>query len=432
MTPIHLMIEKIRKKQILILFFLIGILGVFLRLYRLNAQVVIDDEWHAIYWAVKSPLKDILTHFHEADNCIPLTAYYKLLLNTVGLNEFWLRSPQIFSGILCVIVFPVMVRSIVSRRTSLIFSFLASISPFLIFYSRFARPYIIIVLLSFIALFSFYLWIKGRKKRFLVLYVAAAALAPYFHLPSFVAVTTPLVYTVAYIATEKTCSRRNVQGVYPKMRDIASAGVALLAGWIILFYPTIHSWGTIRQKLNGGLSNVGLTTLVGAANLFNGSTLGFVSLFLTIMFFRGAYLLFRRNSFLFGYLFTAIFLTVLSLSILRPLAVHTPAVFARYSICLLPLWLLFISIALEDSFSRLSDFNPLKPKGFRVLGPILATVVLLPIFLSSPLYIFYRYPNNFTNHMDFQGDYLSNWTRVDLKSLKDPIPQFYFWLRNTP
>ena len=49
--------------------------GAAIRLWQLGQQIIGDDEWHAVNIAVHRPLGYILTHFHEADNCIPLTAY---------------------------------------------------------------------------------------------------------------------------------------------------------------------------------------------------------------------------------------------------------------------------------------------------------------------------------------------------------------------
>jgi uncharacterized membrane protein len=420
-----------KKKYFTIVILLIAILGSFLRLFQIDKQVIGDDEWHGIFWATKASFSDILTHFHGSDNCIPLTAYYKLLLETIGLSEFGLHSLQILSGILSLIIFPFIIKSIFQKRISITFSFLLAISPFLIYYSRYARPYSIVVFLSFISIFSFYFWIKKNKKCYIIIYLLTATIAPYFHLFSLIPVITPLLYTATFHALEKRFFKQSDKTVYPKLIHIFYVGILLLIGLMVVFLPTINSLGAIWQKVSGYEREINSNTIIGAVNLFNGVESPLISIVFTSLFIYGLYLSYVKNKFLFGYLFSILSLQFLSLLILRPDSVQESIVFGRYSICCLPLWVLFISVGLDDTSLRLGNLISKKGNKIHSISNIFLIGCFLAIFLKGPIVTIYKNTNNFTNHNDFQNNYLYSWTKTDLNSLENPIPKFYFYLKET-
>ena len=47
--------------------------GAALRIWQLDIQILIDDEWHAIHKLLRSSPLDIVTHLGYADYSIPLT-----------------------------------------------------------------------------------------------------------------------------------------------------------------------------------------------------------------------------------------------------------------------------------------------------------------------------------------------------------------------
>jgi hypothetical protein len=431
MNKIPLMKEIFKKEYFAIVILLITLFGSFLRLYQIDKQVIGDDEWHGIFWAVKASFPYILTHFHGSDNCIPLTAYYKLLLETIGLSEFGLHSLQILSGLLSLIIFPFIIKAIFQKRISIIFSFLLAISPLLIYYSRYARPYIIVVFLSFVSIFSFYFWIKKNKKFYIIIYLLTATLAPYLHLFSLISVITPLLFTAAFFTLEKRFFKQSDKPVYPKLIDIFYVGILLLIGLTAAFLPTIHSLGAIREKVHGYETGINIDTIIGAVNLFSGAASYSISILFVSLFIYGVYLLYRNDKFLFGYLFSILSLQLLSLLILRPSSVQESIVFDRYSISCLPLWLLFISVGLNDASLRLGNLISKKGNEFHTISNIFLIGCFLAIFLKGPLLTIYKNTNNFTNHNDFQCNYMYTWTKTDLYSLKNPIPKFYFYLKGT-
>jgi predicted membrane-bound mannosyltransferase len=88
------------------------------------------------------------------------------MLEAAGLTELRIRLPQLILGTLSVVLFPWIVRPLLSKRSTLLFAALLTLSPLLIFYSRLARPYMIVVFLSFICIFSFHGGLRnGQRSR---------------------------------------------------------------------------------------------------------------------------------------------------------------------------------------------------------------------------------------------------------------------------
>src|SRR5665213_899641 len=116
--------------------------GLFLRLHLLSGQVLIDDEWHGLYYVIgKSPWW-LLTHFSiPGATCIPLNFYTWLLGATIGWSELMLRLPSLVCGLLIVVAGLLLARKLVGTRRAALLAFLLAISPTLVFYSRISRPY---------------------------------------------------------------------------------------------------------------------------------------------------------------------------------------------------------------------------------------------------------------------------------------------------
>ncbi len=404
------------------------VLGAFLRLYQLGGQIIGDDEWHAVAVAINSSFKYILTHFnHEDNNCIPLTLYTKLLLETVGLSEFGLHSLQLISGILSLIVFPLIIRSLFNGKVTIIFSWLLAISPLLVFYSRYARPYMIVVFLSFISVFSFYFWIQERRILYVVIYVILAVLASYFSLASSAFVTAPLAYTFILRMLGRRFAVQHHGSELPQLKELILVAICLITGTSALFLPAIQSLQGITST--AGQGSFEPTLIIGSINLFAGCSSYGGSLILTVLALYGAYNLFQRNRFLFGYVVAIFFLQVLFIAMANPRRVQEPAVFTRYFIVCLPLWILLISIALYDLSKRLNGYLMAKTKRAHIISNGCLAAALLLLLARGPLILIYKFQNNFTNHIDFQSDYTHHTIKaLDARS-PDLYPSFYYDLK---
>ncbi len=140
--------------------------GVFLRLRNLDAQFLLDDEWHSLMLATRHDLGWIATHFAFAANSIPFNLYARATLLTTGWTEWILRLPSIIAGLgllWCVYRFRRSTRPV--DEVPLAVALLA-VSPLAIYYSRIIRPYGLHLLVSFLVTVEAYHWAKaGRIRR---------------------------------------------------------------------------------------------------------------------------------------------------------------------------------------------------------------------------------------------------------------------------
>ena len=123
------------------------VLGAWLRLHGLGGQVVQDDEWHAINKLMTSGYGEIFRSFGGPDHSIPLTLLYKAMAATLGLTEINMRILQALAGIALIPVAAAITWAASrSRAATLLCAFLVAGAPFLVLYSRTARPYAITTL----------------------------------------------------------------------------------------------------------------------------------------------------------------------------------------------------------------------------------------------------------------------------------------------
>ena len=157
-------------------------LAVWLRTWGITTQVVIDDEWHALHKLVEASYSGIFNSFGLADHSIPLTMFYKWMAGTFGIAEGRLRVLQVICGVALVPVSAwLALIATRDRAAAVLFAILVCGAPFLVMWSRFARPYSISLLLTVLCVAAIWRW---RSRRTTALAASAAitgALATWFH-----------------------------------------------------------------------------------------------------------------------------------------------------------------------------------------------------------------------------------------------------------
>ena len=158
------------------------LLGAWLRLHGLDIQVVQDDEWHAIHKLMTSSYGGIVRSFGLADHSIPLTLFYKAMAETVGLDEVNMRIVQVACGIALIATCGWLAwRATANAAIATLFAFLVAGAPFLVLYSRFARPYAITTLLSVLVLAGLWRWRSQRSTGLAIAICAMASLSAWLH-----------------------------------------------------------------------------------------------------------------------------------------------------------------------------------------------------------------------------------------------------------
>jgi uncharacterized membrane protein len=142
---------QLSKPNTLFIFLLILLLGLGLRLYRLDYQSLWTDEI-LTYGSSNGSLNYVINQTKINTNILPL---YYVFVNTAlrfGDQDITLRLPSLIFGILSIFLFYVIISNWLGSKIALISTFLMAISPFHIWYSQEARPYALLILLSLLSI----------------------------------------------------------------------------------------------------------------------------------------------------------------------------------------------------------------------------------------------------------------------------------------
>ena len=382
------------------------VVGFFLRWYLLRDQVLLDDEWHGLFYVINRSPAWLLTHFSvPGATCIPLNVYTWAVGATFGWSEMLLRLPLFVCGMLCVVVCPLLARGIIGTRQAAWLALLLAISPILIFYSRFSRPYSAVAFLGFVSILCAARWARDGGWRWAVLYVVTGIAAVYFHLFAVITVVTPALAAPVYYVCARFSGKTERLGVKPSpVKWIIAAATILVLATLLLLPALIHSWGGTFSEIVRSTS-FKLQSLPRAMTLIAGTS-QFVPLVLFwVLFVVGVIGLCRRDPWFGGTLVSLYPLHVFALAISHPDSVDVPLVIARYSIPLVPVSLLLVACGIQyvlEAFARRTGFQPM-------LQTLAAFACVIALVLAGPLPQIFAAPNNFTNH----GAYQQRYTPID-------------------
>jgi hypothetical protein len=407
------------------------VVGAFLRLHALSSQILLDDEWHSLNEVIGKSWLEVLTRFNPQDNSSPLLNLYDwVLYHSFGWSEFTVHLPVMAGGLLSLILLPLWVGKFFGVRVSLIFTGFLAISPFLIFYSRYARTYGWVALLCYSALFLSHWWLSTGKLRYALGFVLAGALAIYAHLFATVTVGVPFVTAAAFKVIERLHPAASARPpIVVSLKSMMLAGSAL----VILLTPLL--WSLLLQFVRlpwqgGSLTWNGILT---AATLASGTTNIFLNLAVFSLGLGGLILLFKREPLL-GWLFLATLAAYLAaLLASRPAYLNEGATLLRYMIVMVPILLTTAALAIDCLVTWVQTFKP-----FPRLLPVLGVAGFLGcLYATGPLPSLQALPNNFMNHSAFQKNYRHHtWKSSRIEPhypgfvvQSDQIPPFYRWLR---
>lgn len=396
------------------------LVGAALRLHQISYQIVADDEWHGLQTALYGSYASVLTHFGSNDYCIPLTAFYKLMSETLGLSELVMRAPVLLSGLAALVVFPLLVRPWVGKPASVLFAWLLAIAPLHVYFSRYARPYSITLFLAFLGIASFYRWWQSGGRRWFVTYAGCAVVAIYVHLIVAPFVLAPLAWALAEVCLGKARDQRA-----SALRRLVTLGAVVTLGLVILLaVPLWSDWHTVTWKLSGrGVTKV---TIVHAIELLMGTRQWWLIALLGAAMLTGLAVMQRTQARLVGYLVFLSAAQTLPSLVGQPAYIDVPITLARYNLTLLPIVLVFVAVGL----TRLGQALPRIPVNSAVAIPGAVACALLLYF--GPLAEIYYRPNNWTNHGMFQYAYARD-TLWAYGFLKPPeVSAFYHQLARLP
>lgn len=392
--------------------------GALLRLWQLDGQIVGDDEWHALHMLLRGGYGYIAGHFGAADYCIPLTLFYKLLADTVGLTEGLMRLPVLVCGVAALWVFPRLVRDDLGREAALVMAWYLAVSPLHTYFSRYARPYAISLLLTVLAVAALAGFVERKPHGRAAVLFAAAVAAPYFHLTAL-----PALLAVVALAIGEHLCRFGSDG----LRGLLRLAAAVAVGWILLLGPPmIGDLASLRGKAReSGLTWFGFSH---GAKLWLGTAhTGLVAALLAFAA-AGAVTVVRRGGRTLGYLAVAACAQLAAVVVLRPRAAEHPIVVARYALLLIPLLTALVAAGMVGAgrFVRCGE-------GRLGAGPLSVALCLSLLWFGPHREWMYR-PNQWTNHAKFQYcyDFDSRPCAAVLVSKPVGTPSFYDRLAALP
>src|SRR5450631_3397275 len=237
-----------------------AVLGIWLRLHGLGEQVVQDDEWHAIHKLMTAGYGEIFRSFGYADHSIPLTLLYKAMAATLGLTEVNTRILQAVAGIALIPAAAAITWAASrSRAATLLCAFLVSGAPFLVLYSRTARPYAITTLLVVAALAGLWRWRERRTWKLGAAICALTALSAWLHPVSAMFPAVAMVFIFLDDLRGGRAAGRRLARTAALGVAAALSIAALLAG------PLVNDWASLSAKAGG--DHAGAYTIAGGLTL---------------------------------------------------------------------------------------------------------------------------------------------------------------------
>jgi hypothetical protein len=397
----------------LVFLILFGV-GAWLRLHAIAGQIVADDEIHSLAVAGRAPAWWIATHFLRADASTPLALLQLVIGRAVGLSELTARLPVLVAGALALVALPLLARREAGDAVALAFLGLLAISPQLVFYSRFGRPYMVSTLLVGLGLFAFLRWWRSGSRGGAWAYVLCAAAASWFSLPALPAALTPLAGAGLLAAAGSRQAPRS------GLRGVVLVGVALAALLTaLLLPPSLTSAAAIADKVGGGAP--GATTLGNVLLLYAGTGEPWLAALFWILVAIGTIFGARRRPLLAALAGASILVEVAAVAIVAPAWANLAPVAARYASCILPWVLLLQAFAFAEPAGRSGGGAAVGLVG----AGVMAWLALLLAF--GPLPVSYGRSNNLTNHPAYEYRY-----EAPLPTGYPTIPRFYCLIGRDP
>ncbi|WP_420265735.1 hypothetical protein [Candidatus Magnetominusculus dajiuhuensis] len=384
-----------------------------LRFYQITYQVIADDEWHSLHKISSLTMAGILSNPGETTDSVPLTVFYKFMLDHVILSEWVMQGPSLLFGMLTVIVLPIAARTVIGRPATIVFAWLIAISPLLIFYSRLARPYAFIPVLALGGVMAFLKWRGGNGKKWAVIYVICAVAAPYLHLTALPFLIAPLVV----LPLEKLWLRYKVNqsAKAPKIETVIVYTVVSALLSLLVYFVLSDRSGSFSAKIAKDRPTI--ETFLESLKLFYGTSCSWIVAVLFAAGVIGVWQIIRTRPRFALYVFTACLFQTVFIVLSAPYASVIPAVFARYTLSKLPVMLLLSAVGLVC----MRNILPRLPH-------LISVIVVLFLIIFSPLKKIYYRPNSFTNHLLFQHDYNPD-NKYSRKLCPKSMPQFYYDLQ---
>ncbi len=209
----------------MLLFVVIVILMAVSRLYNLGARVMSHDESLHIYYSWLFSIGQGYQHTPTTHG--PLQFHLLALIYLLfGDSDFTARLPHAIAGILTVVLLWKW-RRYLGRAGMLVAAGLVLISPYMLYYGRYARNEAFVALLGVLTLYAILRYLETGKKRHLLLLTVATALHFTVKETSFIYTAQALLFLAFYLVNRVTRSPWKNNGILNGFLVTLSIGMLL-------------------------------------------------------------------------------------------------------------------------------------------------------------------------------------------------------------
>lgn len=382
------------------------LVGTALRVRGLGAQIPMDDEWHGLDFALGRELWFLFTHWSRAGaNSIVYNLYLRLALVTVGWTELTIVLPSLLAGVGVLWLFPRWIARRFGLEAAVVSSILLGISPFLVFYSRTARAYSLLLLLECLALLALCEWLRDGRRRHGWAVALFGALAIWTHASALASLMAPL----AAVSAARVLRRGRPDATGPTVRELVVAGLGMLALAGLLWLPALL--GALPSPAHAA-ARFSFHTVTALLEMWSGTAnlpLQLLWLVGCIAGLRCALRQARDEVVVFGAALLGGLLVVLAA---RPNLAGVGLVLARY---LLPAFLLSSLAAGAATQALVRGATTTVGRNLRLGG---ACMVVALLYFLGPLPRIHGQVNSFTKHPAFQAGYAE---QAPERVLPDPL-----------
>jgi hypothetical protein len=370
------------------------VLGAVLRARGLTWQIPMDDEWHGIDFALSHDVWFLFTHFSRAGaNSVPWNLYLRGALDTIGWTEVTIVLPSLIAGVGLLWLFPRWIARRFGSVPALVSAAVLAISPFLVFYSRMARAYSVVLFFECFALLALLDWLREARRRHAVVLVVFGALAVWTHAAALASMAGALTAAIVWRAL---LARREASSSVPSVRQLIIAGIAMLALAGSLWLPALMH--PLPSPVHPP-ARFASSTFTGLLQLWIGSANPFFELASVLTVAGGVVLLARSARGELIVLAATVCAGLVAVLLTRPNLAGTGFVLARY---LLPAYLLG-SLAVGVAAQAIARAAASSMGRTLRLGAVFASIVFA--YVLGPLPRIHGAINSFTKHPAFQASY---------------------------
>jgi len=375
----------------------IGAIAMYFRLTQLGQQILIDDEWHAIHALIRLDYQQIFLSFGHADHSIPLTLLFKALAETIGLTEWRMRFLPMVGGFVTIALAPWLLRPWLRSYEPWVLALLIALSPILIHFSRYVRPYAITIPLTFAAVIALWRWWHEGERKWIAVFIPTSVLAGWMH-PLTLLFTGGGLLWFGVVSLKDLLKNRDMSGL---MRVVPPGLVMVALSSALVLPPLLADPHSMAAKT--GVHQLQWTTLVRAWELVAGVAHWGVAGPMLVLALVGAVVLWTRDKMFVLYWMFLTTLAFVTVVLLNPAWVHHALVPVRYLSIAIPWVLALIGIGFVTVVHWLSQYN--RP----AMTAALAAGVMLAWFLGllsvGPHWATYGQLNQFAGHMRYHFDY---------------------------